>query len=110
MGLYLARTGGAEITGVTLSREQLAVSQRRVAEAGLDQSVDFRLQDYRTLTGRFDRIVSVGMFEHVGVPHYPRFFQKVSELLADDGRSEEHTSELQSIMRISYAVFCLKKK
>ncbi|HET8729130.1 MAG TPA: cyclopropane-fatty-acyl-phospholipid synthase family protein [Alphaproteobacteria bacterium] len=85
MGLYLAQTCGADVTGVTLSHEQLAVSQHRAKEAGLDQSVRFRLEDYRNLSGRFDRIVSVGMFEHVGVPHYPQFFAKVRDLLAEDG-------------------------
>lgn len=85
MGLYLAQAGAGNVTGVTLSKEQLAVSQRRAAEAGLDQKVQFRLQDYRLLTGKFDRIVSVGMFEHVGVPHYPKFFAKVRDLLTDDG-------------------------
>ncbi|HKY95008.1 MAG TPA: class I SAM-dependent methyltransferase, partial [Kiloniellales bacterium] len=66
LGLYLAKVSGGSVTGVTLSEEQHKLSRQRAQEAGLAARVDFRLQDYRTLDGRFDRIVSVGMFEHVG--------------------------------------------
>jgi cyclopropane-fatty-acyl-phospholipid synthase len=85
MGLYLAERCGAEVVGVTLSQEQLGVSQARAAERGLGDQAQFRLQDYRKVDERFDRIVSVGMFEHVGVTYYDTFFQKVAQLLADDG-------------------------
>src|SRR5690606_29637441 len=67
MGLYLNRVAGVDVTGVTLSQEQLAVANRRAAEAGVSDRVAFRLQDYRAIPEKFDRIVSVGMFEHVGV-------------------------------------------
>ena len=73
------------MTGVTLSEEQLALSQVRADEKGLAGRVEFRLQDYRDIAERFDRIVSVGMFEHVGVVHYDVFFRKCADVLADDG-------------------------
>src|SRR6185312_16553592 len=81
MALYLASECGVDVTGLTLSEEQLKVAQRRAAAAGLSERVRFKLVDYRAETGRYDRIVSVGMFEHVGVRHYPQFFDKVNELL-----------------------------
>ena len=70
---------------MTLSTEQHALSNERARAAGLSDRVRFELRDYREVTGTFDRIVSVGMFEHVGVPHYGEFFAKVKALLADDG-------------------------
>jgi cyclopropane-fatty-acyl-phospholipid synthase len=85
LGLYLAETAGADVLGVTLSKEQLAIARARAAERGLGDRVRFELQDYRTVEGRFDRIVSVGMFEHVGVNHYPEFFGTCARLLDDDG-------------------------
>jgi cyclopropane-fatty-acyl-phospholipid synthase len=85
LGLYLAEVAGANVTGVTLSQEQLQISNARAAEKGLSSSVRFLLQDYRDIPGPFDRIVSVGMFEHVGVDYYDRFFQRCAELLTDDG-------------------------
>lgn len=85
LGLYLAGVARAKVTGVTLSTEQLGVARGRAAEEGLEDRADFRLQDYRDVTGPFDRIVSVGMFEHVGVAHFGAFFRKVRELLAQDG-------------------------
>lgn len=85
LGLYLARTCGAKVTGVTLSEEQHKLSNRRAEEAGLHDQVNFLLNDYRELTGQFDRIVSVGMFEHVGVRHYSEMFSKVRDLLHPDG-------------------------
>ncbi|MGC8201787.1 class I SAM-dependent methyltransferase [Aliiroseovarius sp. PTFE2010] len=91
MALTLARDYGAEVVGVTLSREQHAYAVRRAKEAGLDDRVDFRLTDYRNLTERFDRIVSVGMFEHVGVPHYRQYFRNVHDMLAEDGVALIHT-------------------
>jgi cyclopropane-fatty-acyl-phospholipid synthase len=85
LGLYLAEMTGANVTGVTLSTEQLQVSDARAAERKLGRSAKFRLQDYRDVEGPFDRIVSVGMFEHVGVDHYDTFFKRCAELLTDDG-------------------------
>ena len=85
LGLYLAEVAGADVTGVTLSQEQHAVANERAAEKGLAERARFNLQDYRDLRGSFDRIVSVGMFEHVGVNHYDTFFRKSAQLLADDG-------------------------
>ncbi len=85
LGLYLAEMTGANVTGVTLSDEQLGVSNARAAEKRLTQSAKFLSQDYRDIPGPFDRIVSVGMFEHVGVDYYDRFFKRCAELLADDG-------------------------
>ena len=85
MALYLSEMCGARVTGVTLSEEQLALSRERAEEKGLANRVTFRLQDYRDVTERFDRIVSVGMFEHVGVVHYDAFFRKCAELLEGDG-------------------------
>ena len=85
LGLYLAEIAGADVTGITLSREQLSVSNARAAERGLSQYARFLLQDYRDTVGPFDRIVSVGMFEHVGVGFYDVFFRRCAELLADDG-------------------------
>jgi cyclopropane-fatty-acyl-phospholipid synthase len=85
LGLYLAEVGGADVTGITLSHEQHVIANERAAEKGLNERARFRLQDYRDVTGSYDRIVSVGMFEHVGVNHYDTFFQKSAQLLADDG-------------------------
>ncbi len=85
MGLYLAREADVEVTGVTLSKEQHQVSNRRAQEAGLSDRVQFHLKDYRHLDEQFDRIVSVGMFEHVGSRHYLEFFRKIRELLSDSG-------------------------
>ncbi len=91
LALYLARTADCHVTGVTLSREQWTLACRRAAEAGLTHAVDFRLVDYRCIDETFDRIVSVGMFEHVGLPHYATYFQRVADLLADDGVALIHT-------------------
>ncbi|HMN84614.1 MAG TPA: cyclopropane-fatty-acyl-phospholipid synthase family protein [Bauldia sp.] len=85
LGLYLAERCGVDVTGVTLSEEQHQVSNRRAAERGLAGRARFLLKDYRALEGPFDRIVSVGMFEHVGVGRFPEFFDKVRSLLTPDG-------------------------
>jgi cyclopropane-fatty-acyl-phospholipid synthase len=85
LGLYLAEMTGADVTGVTLSTEQLQVANARAGEKNLAHAARFLLQDYRDIPGPFDRIVSVGMFEHVGVDHYDTFFQRCAELLKDDG-------------------------
>ena len=85
LGLYLAQIADADVTGVTLSTEQQAVSEKRAAEAGLSSRVHFHLRDYREDQSVYDRIVSVGMFEHVGRRNYREFFKKASGLLADKG-------------------------
>jgi cyclopropane-fatty-acyl-phospholipid synthase len=85
LGLYLARNLDAEVLGVTLSTEQHAVSNERARNEGLAERARFELKDYRSLTGPFDRIVSVGMFEHVGVNHFRTFFRKCASLLERDG-------------------------
>ena len=90
LALYLAGEWGADVTGLTLSAEQHKVATRRAATAGLADRVRFHLRDYREETGRYDRSVSVGMFEHVGVNQYPAFFRKVSDLLAPDGVAVLH--------------------
>lgn len=91
MALTLARDHGVRVTGVTLSENQLATAQARAAAEELDDRVTFRLQDYRTVSDQFDRIVSVGMLEHVGVPNYSTYFGKVSELLKPNGVALIHT-------------------
>ena len=85
LALYLAGECGADVTGLTLSEEQLKTANQRAAAAGLADRVRFHLRDYREEDGRYDRIVSVGMFEHVGVNQYPVFFRKMRELLTPDG-------------------------
>jgi cyclopropane-fatty-acyl-phospholipid synthase len=91
MALTLARDYGARVTGVTLSENQLATARERASAAGLADRISFRLMDYRDLTDRFDRIVSVGMLEHVGVPHYGDYFGKVADLLDPDGVALIHS-------------------
>ncbi|HZP08285.1 cyclopropane-fatty-acyl-phospholipid synthase family protein [Methyloceanibacter sp.] len=85
LALYLAECCGARVTGITLSKAQLEYARSRAKESGLAPAVDFRALDYRAIGGTFDRIVSVGMFEHVGVGYFDAFFTKIAELLADDG-------------------------
>ncbi|ACI52771.1 Cyclopropane-fatty-acyl-phospholipid synthase [Gluconacetobacter diazotrophicus PA1 5] len=85
MALTLAREYGARVTGITLSEEQLGVARQRARDEGLADRVRFELVDYRAVTRRFDRIVSVGMFEHVGIGHYRQFFDLVANILAPDG-------------------------
>jgi len=91
MALYLAKHAGVRVTGITLSKEQLEVARQRAESAGLADRVRFELCDYREVAGRFDRIVSIGMFEHVGVPHYGAFFDRMHDLLADDGVALLHS-------------------
>jgi cyclopropane-fatty-acyl-phospholipid synthase len=91
LGIYVAKTARADVTGVTLSREQLSISNQRAAREGLQRSVRFELKDYRKIGGCFDRVVSVGMFEHVGVNHYARYFRKIRQLLAEDGVALVHS-------------------
>jgi cyclopropane-fatty-acyl-phospholipid synthase len=91
MALYIHEKTGAEVVGITLSEEQLKVARARAAERGVHGKVRFELIDYRQMTGQFDRIVSVGMFEHVGTPQYRTFFRKVRELLTPEGVMLLHT-------------------
>jgi cyclopropane-fatty-acyl-phospholipid synthase len=90
LALTFAEATGVEVTGVTLSQEQLAVAQARARRRSLAGRVDFRLEDYRDVQGPFDRIVSVGMFEHVGRPNYQAYFDAIARLLADDGAALVH--------------------
>ncbi|BBC72556.1 cyclopropane-fatty-acyl-phospholipid synthase [Altererythrobacter sp. B11] len=94
MAIFLAQRAGVEVLGITLSEEQLALARKRAEAAGVADKVTFELIDYRLLPDRgdrFDRIVSVGMFEHVGVPQYETFFRACTRLLADDGVMLLHT-------------------
>ncbi len=92
LGLYLAAMyDDVEILGVTLSDEQYELSNRRAQRAGFADRLRFELMDYRDIEGQFDRIVSVGMFEHVGVHHYPEFFAKINQLMVDDGIALIHS-------------------
>ena len=91
LALYLADECGVDVTGLTLSEEQLKVAQRRAAAAGLSDRVRFHLRDYREESGHYDRIVSVGMFEHVGVKQYGAFFGKLNALLMPDGVALLHS-------------------
>jgi cyclopropane-fatty-acyl-phospholipid synthase len=85
LALYTAETCGAKVTGITLSQEQLAIARQRARERQLDGNASFHGLDYRDVTDTFDRIVSVGMFEHVGVGFYEAFFAKCAKILSDDG-------------------------
>ena len=85
LGLYLARTFGVEVLGVTLSDEQHAVAEERARKEGLQERARFEIRDYRALDDGFDRIVSVGMFEHVGINHYHTYFEQAARLLKRDG-------------------------
>ncbi|GBR08966.1 class I SAM-dependent methyltransferase [Asaia siamensis] len=91
MALTLSKEYGAKVTGITLSREQLQVAQQRAREAGLEGQVQFLLLDYRKLNRKFDRIVSVGMFEHVGIGQYDLFFRTVRKALKSDGIALIHS-------------------
>ena len=91
LGIYLAQTERVDVTGVTLSVEQHKVSNDRAAKSGIGDRVRFLLRDYREDCGHYDRIVSVGMFEHVGSRHYDEFFGKVRDLLAEDGVAILHS-------------------
>lgn len=91
MALTLARDYGVRVVGVTLSRDQHRIATERAGAEGLSGQIDIRLQDFREVAGRFDRVVSVGMFEHVGVPHYREYFRTIREALTDDGVALVHT-------------------
>ncbi|MEM9432582.1 MAG: cyclopropane-fatty-acyl-phospholipid synthase family protein [Pseudomonadota bacterium] len=90
LAITLAKDYGAHVVGVTLSEEQLNAARRRAEEAGVADKVTFRLTDYRNVDEKFDRIVSVGMLEHVGQPQYATYFQKIDRNLADDGVALVH--------------------
>ncbi len=91
LAMYLAEQHGVQCTGITLSEEQLKVARSRARDRGLESEVNFKLLDYRDITGEFDAIVSVGMFEHVGRPQYDLFFERVRDLLVSDGVALLHT-------------------
>ena len=91
MALTLAQDYGADVLGITLSEEQHALATKRAADAGLSDKVTFKLCDYRDVEGQFDRIVSVGMFEHVGLPHFTDYFDAIRDLLTPDGVALIHT-------------------
>ena len=91
LALYLAQHYQVCVTGLTLSVEQLRVAKQRAVDLGLQDQVDFQLQDYRQLKGRYDRVVSVGMFEHVGRAAYGDFFSVVDRVLGEGGVALIHT-------------------
>ncbi len=91
LAIHLARTQDVDVTGVTLSKEQHRYAEARAAAAGLSDRVRFKLEDYRIQTEKFDRIVSIGMFEHVGAMHFREFFAQMRELLTDDGIALLHS-------------------
>lgn len=91
LAAYLASVAPVDVLGITLSDEQLAGARESARRRGLAAQLRFEKRDYRTLDARFDRIVSVGMFEHVGVNHYLAYFEKIRDLLADDGVALVHT-------------------
>jgi cyclopropane-fatty-acyl-phospholipid synthase len=91
LAMTLARDYGADVTGVTLSTEQISLARERVAAAGLADRVRFELRDYRDVVGPFDRVISVGMLEHVGAPNLRKYFETVKRQLADDGVAVIHS-------------------
>jgi cyclopropane-fatty-acyl-phospholipid synthase len=91
LALYLNRVADVDVLGVTLSKEQLALARQRAEEAGVADRVKFELADWRDVTGTFDRVVSIGMFEHLGTAFFRTFFEQVRERLAPDGVALIHT-------------------
>jgi len=91
LALYLHRVADVDVLGVTLSKEQLAVARQRAEAAGVSDRVKFELIDYRDVEGQFDRVVSIGMFEHLGTAFFQAFFHKVRQLLAPEGVALVHT-------------------
>ena len=85
MALQIAKDTGAYVTGITLSKNQLETSRKRAKNNNLNSLVNFELEDYRNINEKFDRIISIGMFEHVGAQQYDVFFKKIKEILTDDG-------------------------
>jgi cyclopropane-fatty-acyl-phospholipid synthase len=90
LGLYLHRHYDVDVLGIALAPDQIAFCKERAEEAGVADRVKFELLDYRDVTGEFDRIVNVGLIEHLGTPHYPGFFQHVHRLLKFDGVMVSH--------------------
>lgn len=90
LAIHIAKATGAHVTAINLSPEQIKVSRQRVAQAGVSDLVEIREMDYRTLTGPYDRIVSVGMMEHVGLHHFDQYFSTIRTLLTDDGYALVH--------------------
>jgi len=90
LGLYLHRHYGCEVLGIALAPDQIAFCKERAEAEGVADKVKFELMDYRDLTGEFDRIVSVGLIEHLGTPHYPGFFEHMRRLLTSDGLMVSH--------------------
>jgi cyclopropane-fatty-acyl-phospholipid synthase len=91
LALFMHQQAGVDVLGITLSEDQLRVARKRAEDAGVSDHVKFELIDYRNLKGEFDRIVSVGMFEHVGADHYDEFFVACRRLLKRDGAMLLHT-------------------
>ena len=91
LGLYFADVENVDVTGVTLSQEQVLIAQNRANSSKHSARVRFELKDYRDVTGQYDRISAIGLLEHVGTPQYRGFFQKIFDLLADDGVALVHT-------------------
>jgi len=91
MAIHLAKEHGVKVVGVTLSNDQHSLAVQRVKDEGLEDLVDIRLQDYRDVEGPFDRIVSVGMFEHVGITNYREYFGTIRDLLTDEGCALVHS-------------------
>ncbi|HQT66776.1 MAG: cyclopropane-fatty-acyl-phospholipid synthase [Rhodospirillales bacterium 20-60-12] len=89
LAIHMAKAG-ARVTALNVSPEQIAVARTRAAEAGVADRVEFREIDYRNMTGKFDRVASVGMMEHVGIGHFDEYFGKIKELLTDDGYAFVH--------------------
>lgn len=90
LAIYLAKACGAKVTGLNVSPDQMAAAQQRAQAAGVGDAVTFVNRDYRELAGTFDRVVSVGMMEHVGVAHYLEYFEKIRDLLTPDGIALVH--------------------
>ncbi|HEX3888265.1 MAG TPA: cyclopropane-fatty-acyl-phospholipid synthase family protein [Phenylobacterium sp.] len=91
LGLSLARAAEVQVDGVTLSTEQLATARWRAESSGLADRARFSLTDYRDVAGPYDRVISVGMFEHVGRPNYQTYFDQIARLLKDDGVAVVHS-------------------
>ncbi len=91
MAIFLAENFDCYVTGITLSKEQQELAMERVREKGLMDKIDIQLKDYRNVEQKFDRVVSIGMFEHVGVVNYVEYFKKIKSILADDGCALLHS-------------------
>ncbi len=91
LAISIAQSEAVSTTAITLSKEQLGIAKRRARDAGVDHRILFEPKDYREIEGPFDRVVSVGMFEHVGRPNYETFFKRIAHLLTDDGVALIHS-------------------